>query len=333
MTFSTETRLELARVIPARRCCAAAELAGMLGAEAHPALAGEGGGKAEAPGGSGEGGGGGTGERLEIHAGHPAIARKVYTLVKALAPEAHVAVARAAGRARRRGYVVRLGGTASAAIEAARAAIGGGQGAAVPRKRCCRRSFLRGAFLCRGSLSAPSREYHFEVVVESEAFAAALVAVMASLGQGARQSRRKGAYVVYLKEGEGIVDVLSLMGAHRALLELENVRIVKGMRNRVNRLVNCETANVDKTVNAALGQIEAIRLIDEAAGLRSLPPALRELARARLENPYASLRELGEMLSPRASKASVGSRMRRLLALAAALKKEPGEGAPSRADL
>ena len=137
-------------------------------------------------------------------------------------------------------------------------------------------------------------------------------APLAALGLEGRRTRRE-ARVVYLKDSEQIVEALKEMGARKAIFEMENVRIVKGMRNRVNRLVNSETANVEKTVNAALAQLEAIRIIDEQVGLDSLPLPLRSLARLRLQHPYASLRELGELLTPKVSKSGVSYRMNQLM--------------------
>ena len=150
-------------------------------------------------------------------------------------------------------------------------------------------------------------------------------------GYAARRgtTRRKGSYVVYLKESEQIVEALKLMGAYAATFELENVRIVKGMRNRVNRLVNGETANVDKTINASLSQLDAIRLIEERVGLDSLPSSLATLAKLRIHHPYASLRELGELMTPRVTKSGVNYRMSRLLAIAKKLGEKEGQGRAS----
>lgn len=309
MTFSTETRLELARLMPTRRCCAVSELAAMLMSEGISISSADK--LQESP--------------IQLCLGHPALARKVYHLVRKIHPPAAVQIRRNESSPRRRAYVAEittgqeaLASTIQETVTRAR------DGVSLPKRRCCRRAFLRGAFLCRGSVSAPSKHYHFEIVVDAKEVAESLVACLGSLGQEERVSRRKGAYLVYLKESESIVDVLSLMGAHQALLELENVRIVKGMRNRVNRLVNSETANVDKTVNAALSQLEAIRLIDDAQGLSNLPGPLVALARARQEFPYASLRELGELMSPKVSKSSVSYRMRRLMSVAETLQRARG---------
>ncbi len=306
MTFSTETRLELARLVPSRECCAAAELASLLMVLGVPVS-----GREPA-----------SDDLFRVNLGHPALARKVYNLVKRLLPRAKVLIHKNDATPRRRAFVVEVAAAKDELATALRAPVAiDRRGTLAPQRRCCRRAFLRGAFLGRGSVSAPSRDYHFEIAVDDLAAAESLTACLESLGQEGRVSRRKGAYLVYLKESESIVDVLSLMGAHQALLELENVRIVKGMRNRVNRLVNCETANVDKTVNAALSQLDAIRLIDETQGLSTLPPPLGTLARARQEFPYASLRELGESMNPKVSKSSVSYRMRRLMRLADSLRR------------
>ena len=205
------------------------------------------------------------------------------------------------------------------------AAVPGGlQSGRAPDSQCCRRAFLRGAFLSRGSLSAPEKTYHFEITVDREHAADSVSTCLAGLGLEGRVTRRKGAYVVYLKESEQIVEALKLMGAYSATFELENLRIVKGMRNRVNRLVNSETANVDKTITASLSQMEAIRVIEERMGLDALPGSLAALARLRLSHPYASLRELGELLTPKVSKSGVNYRMNRLMHVAEQLlEKDP----------
>jgi len=175
---------------------------------------------------------------------------------------------------------------------------------------------LRGAFLGGGFVADPHGDFHFELTAESEQLAEDLVALMARFGIEARLAQRRGTFAVYLKGAEPIVTFLALVGAHRALLRTEDVRIVKSMRNDVNRLVNAEIANQAKTAEAAVGQIEAINLLASVAGLQSLPPALRELAELRLENPDVSLRELGELADPPLSKSAVYHRVRRIEELA-----------------
>ena len=184
------------------------------------------------------------------------------------------------------------------------------------RQNCCRRAFIRGAFLAAGSVSAPERSYHFEIVCSSEAKAQQLQALLGSCEIDARIVLRKRHYVVYVKEGSQIVDMLNIMEAHVALMNLENVRIIKEMRNSVNRKVNCETANINKTVSAAVKQLEDINYIKNTRGLDSLPDNLREIALARLEYPQAPLKELGSYLEPPVGKSGVNHRLRRLCEIA-----------------
>ena len=184
------------------------------------------------------------------------------------------------------------------------------------RQNCCRRAFIRGAFLAVGSVSDPEKSYHFEIVCTVPEKARQLQELLASYDVDAKVVLRKRHYVVYIKEGSQIVELLGLMGAHISLMQLENVRIVKEMRNSVNRKVNCETANLNKTVSAAVRQAEDIRYIQEKIGLDKLPMDLEETARLRLEHTEASLKELGDMLSPKVGKSGVNHRLRKLSQIA-----------------
>jgi len=177
---------------------------------------------------------------------------------------------------------------------------------------CCRRTYLRGAFLASGSISDPEKAYHLEITTHKREHAEEISSLMESFNLNSKIIKRKGYYVVYLKEGENIVDFLNIIGAHTALLELENIRILKEMRNNVNRIVNCETANLDKTVNASLRQIENIEYIRDNIGFDKLPETLREMAELRLKYTDASLRELGEKLNPPLGKSGVNHRLRKL---------------------
>lgn len=180
------------------------------------------------------------------------------------------------------------------------------------QKTCCRRAFLRGAFLVAGSISDPEKSYHFEIVCRSVPQAKQIQNAVNSFEMDAKIVERKKHYVVYLKEGAQIIDILNVMQAHVALLNLENVRILKGMRNCVNRKVNCETANITKTVGAAVKQIEDINYICEVAGMEYLPDNLKEMARLRLLYPDAPLKELGTYLNPPVGKSGVNHRLRRI---------------------
>ena len=185
------------------------------------------------------------------------------------------------------------------------------------QQSCCRRAFIRGAFLSCGSISNPSKAYHFEIVCRTKQQAKQLCHAMQSFDIDARIVTRKKNQVVYVKEGEHIVKLLNIMEAHTALMNLENVRILKEMRNSVNRRVNCETANITKTVSAAVRQAEDILLIQNTIGLGSLPYHLREIAELRLEYPDASLKELGAYLNPPVGKSGVNHRLRRISEIAA----------------
>lgn len=179
-------------------------------------------------------------------------------------------------------------------------------------RTCCKKAFLRGAFLAGGSISNPEKTYHLELTSRTRKQAQEQKKLLNDFGLNGKILKRKGSYVTYLKEGENIVDFLNVIGAHSALMELENVRILKDMRNNVNRIVNCETANLEKTVNASVRQIDNIKYIAENIGLDKLPVSLREIARVRLDYTDSSLAELGQLLSPPLGKSGVNHRLRKL---------------------
>ncbi len=187
-------------------------------------------------------------------------------------------------------------------------------------KTCCKRSFLRGAFLAAGSVSDPKKAYHFEIVAGQERNGELLCEVMRSFHIDAKMVVRKTHYVVYVKEGSLIVDLLNIMEAHVALMNFENVRIFKDMRNTINRKVNCEAANISKTVKAATRQVEDILLIKERIGLATLAEGLQEIALLRMEYPEASLKELGELLCPPVGKSGVNHRLKKLCDIADGLR-------------
>ncbi len=189
------------------------------------------------------------------------------------------------------------------------------------RKSCCKRAYLRGAFLASGSVNSPgSQSYHLEINVSSGSVANEVQALMNEFGLHAKQIARKKGFVVYLKEGEKIVEFLSLIGAHQALLKFEDTRILKGMRNQVNRLVNCETANMNKTIAAAVRQVDVIRYIENRVGLEKLPSHLREVAELRLKHPEVNLQELSARLSHTVTKSGLNHRFRKLEQIADRLR-------------
>ena len=185
----------------------------------------------------------------------------------------------------------------------------------------CKRTFLRGAFLGGGSISRPSSDYHLEMVTENEDFAHTIIKIMQSFSLKAKLTDRKNEYIVYLKDGESIINFLSVIGEHNAMMELENVRIVKEMRNNVNRAVNCETANLNKVVKAAVRQVRCIHYIDEHMGLAELPQPLQEVAKLRLEHQDVSLNDLVEY-SGGLGKSGINHRLKKLQEIAVGLGME-----------
>ncbi|NLO09314.1 MAG: DNA-binding protein WhiA [Clostridiales bacterium] len=186
----------------------------------------------------------------------------------------------------------------------------------VLQNTCCKRAFIRGAFLMCGSMSNPKKAYHLEFVTDDPLKAERLQELICTFSIDAKIILRKKYYVVYIKEGSGIVDLLNVMEAHVSLMDLENVRILKEMRNQVNRQVNCEAANINKTVEAASKQIDDIIYIRDYVGFSNLNEGLRDIARLRVEHPEASLKELGTMLLPPIGKSGVNHRLRKLSMIA-----------------
>jgi hypothetical protein len=193
------------------------------------------------------------------------------------------------------------------------------------QRSCCRRAFIRGAFLAAGAISDPVKSYHYEIACSSIARAEQLQMLIRPFGPDAKIVQRKKYYIVYIKEGAQIVDMLNIMEAHVSLMNLENIRIVREMRNAVNRKVNCEAANINKTVSASVKQIDDIRYLDQVKGIGTLPEGLADIARLRLEHPDASLKELGMMLTPSIGKSGVNHRLRKLSQLAEELRQNKEE--------
>ena len=192
----------------------------------------------------------------------------------------------------------------------------------VIQNACCKRAFIRGAFLASGSISDPEKTYHFEIVAPNEGKAKQLQSIINSFSMDAKIVKRKKYFVVYVKEGSQIVDLLNVMEAHVALMNLENVRILKEMRNSINRQVNCEAANISKTVMAASKQIEDIHYIKDVIGFGELTEGLEEVAALRIEYPEASLKELGMLLNPPIGKSGVNHRLRKLSIIADNLREQ-----------
>lgn len=272
---------------------------------------------------------------IRIHTENVAVARKYFTLLtKAFNIKADIAIRRNAFLKKNRTYTVfiRKNEDAIRVLEATKLLDEQGEigenlsvvNNLVIQNPCCRRAFIRGAFLASGSLSDPAKFYHLEIVCPSYKKAEQLKNIITTFSIDAKIVVRKKYFVVYIKEGSQIVEMLGVMEAHVALMELENIRILKEMRNSVNRQVNCETANINKTVSAAVKQLSDIAYIRDTVGLSYLPEPLSEIAEARLERPEATLKELGESLEPPVGKSGVNHRLRKICAIAETLKEQRG---------
>ncbi len=295
MSFSGTVKEELAAHISSARHCQLAELAAYILFNCGVC---------------------GDGKHLCLDTENEAVARKCFTLLKKTFNIETVMRGRSRmipddGTERRIIQALYLAGSEDGKIELTKTV-----NPLLIRHSCCARAWLRGAFLSVGSMSDPRKSYHLEFVCDEKAQAIQLRTVLAEFQIEARIIGRKKYQVVYLKEGAGIVDLLNVMGAHVSLMELENTRILKEMRNSINRRVNCETANISKTVTAAGRQIEDILLIRERYGFENLPDNLRQMAEVRLEYPDAALKELGGYLEPVVGKSGVNHRLRRLSEIA-----------------
>ncbi|BBB91758.1 sporulation transcription regulator WhiA [Methylomusa anaerophila] len=305
MSFSAEVKNELARVTGESHCCHAAELAALMRMGGTMVI------------------GGNTNLGVNFSSENAAVARKVLGLIKrGFKLDTEVVVTRGRRLKKNNTYHVRVIPGPGVNYLFSGLGIMRGDGiniqsdSGILRKACCRRAYLRGAFLGGGSVNKPEGAYHLELVTGNLDFAKSLVRLMRSFNLPARLTDRKDDYIVYLKDGNAITSFLQIIGAHNALLTFENVRVVKDMRNQVNRLVNCETANLQKTVNAAVKQVEGIKTIAALTGLDKLPPSLREIAEVRLANPEATLAELVEALGGRVGKSGINHRLRKLAEIA-----------------
>lgn len=266
---------------------------------------------------------------LDVQTENAAIARRLYTLIKSLYPyEVELLVRKKMRLKKNNIYICRVREGAKNLLEDLKILKEGFQfeysiSEELVKKNCCKRAYLRGAFLAGGSVNNPeTSSYHLEIYSLYKTHSDALVDLMNGFELNAKTIERKKGFVAYLKEAEKIADFLSLAGAHSALLKFEDVRIIRDMRNSVNRLVNCETANLNKTISAALRQVENIRFIDNTVGLDQLPEKLREIARLRVEYQDVTLKELGEMVSTgTVSKSGINHRLRKIDEIADALRR------------
>lgn len=264
---------------------------------------------------------------LDISTENAAIARRIYTLIKKRFQIHTELLVRKKMRLKKNNvYIVRVPNQVQAILADLSIVSEGfqftpGIHKAIVKNPCCKRAYLRGAFMAGGSVNNPEgSSYHLEIASMYEEHCQALVKLANRFDLNARCIERKKGFIFYIKEGEKIIEFLSLIGAHQALLRFEDVRIMKDMRNSVNRIVNCETANLNKTIGAAVRQIDNIRLLQREVGLENLPDKLREVAEVRLKHPDINLKEVGDLLKGAVSKSGVNHRLRKIDEMAEKLR-------------
>ena len=261
--------------------------------------------------------------RIEIHTENVTVARKYFTLLKKTYNiNTDISIRHSSSLNKSRSYILSVNDdeTARKILMTCRLMKPFGvieedfsiSDSLIIQRECCKRAFIRGAFLASGSVSDPVKTYHFEIVCLSEAKAKQLQMIMETFNINARVIKRRKYFVVYVKDSSQVVDLLNIMGAYNALMDMENVRIVKDMRNNVNRKVNCETANINKTVSAAVKQIEDIRFIQMSSAFDELPESLQEMAELRVRYPEATLAELGQLLDTPVGKSGVNHRLKKI---------------------
>lgn len=264
---------------------------------------------------------------INVQTENAAIARRMFSLIKQVyGVEIELLVRKKMKLKKNNVYICRIKDDSAVVLKDLNIMSGGfitnEIGDEIRKNDCCIRSYLRGAFLAGGSVNNPETSaYHLEIGSLYEDHAIALTELMNGYELNAKYIERKRGYITYLKGAEKIAEFLSLIGGYQALLKFEDVRIVRDMRNSVNRLVNCETANLNKTISAAMRQVENIQFIDEEIGIPELPDRLREVARLRVLHQDVSLKELGEMVSTGViSKSGVNHRLRKLDKIAEQLR-------------
>jgi DNA-binding protein WhiA len=305
-SFTTEAKNEIAHSGAERRCCAVAEITGFVRAAGSVTLAGR------------------SGMGLKLTTGNAAVARRYKSLIESVCGvKVRLMVGEAVAGRRSRVYELSVSpGPAADALLVSTGVIGiaGGRremkeglGGSVMRKKCCRKACLKGLFLGAGAVSDPDRGYDFELVFAAASTAQSVRRLINSFADmHARHRQRRGDHVVYLKNAEQIKDALTLIGAHAQLLKFENVRMLRDVRGRANRLNNCDAANMEKALGAAERQLADIKAIEAAGGFDDLPDELVDTALTRIFHPDASLAEIGQLLSPPVGKAAVHARFRRI---------------------
>lgn len=318
MSFASETKNELARIEPEKKCCQLAEISGFLRVAGSLRLAG--GGKF----------------RIVITTENPAIARHYKKLIQeyfGIETRLEIGEGTAVGKSRSsRHYAYSitidpenlseqiLRETGILLIKEGNNYISDGIYSGIIKTKCCRKAYLRGLFMGTGTMSDPEKSYHLEFVCHSETLANDLKKMINSfVDLSAKVARRGNSYIVYMKKADYIRDTLAIMGASSQVFSMEETRIKKSMISDAKRIANCDTANLDRSVDAAMRQLDAIRKIEETRGLAWLPEKLQEVARLRVENPYISISALGDLCDPPLKKSGINNRLKKIEELAAKL--------------
>ncbi|MDU0329585.1 MULTISPECIES: DNA-binding protein WhiA [Paenibacillus] len=303
MSFAAQTKKELT-MVEASDCCEQAELSALIRMNGSVQVSNK---KIV----------------LDISTENAAIARRIYSLLKKHFHIHTELLVRKKMRLKKNNvYIVRIPARVEEILKELKIVSEGfifnpGINPELTRKNCCKRAYLRGAFMAGGSVNNPEgSSYHLEIASMYEEHCKALVDLANEFHLNARCIERKKGFIFYIKEGEKIIELLSIIGAHQALFKFEDVRIMRDMRNSVNRIVNCETANLNKTIGAAVRQIDNIKLLQKEVGLENLPEKLREVAEVRLAHPDMNLKEVGELLKGTVSKSGVNHRLRKIDELA-----------------
>lgn len=308
MSFTSDVKNELTRVAPACSHCEKATLSALMRIEGTLFLSGQG------------------RYRLEMSTDIPAVARLAIKLLHTIYELQTELTVRRSVLHKIPNYLITVPGQAR--MEEALRDLGiidngglvMGLDPKLVEKQCCSAAYLRGVFLGSGFIANPRGDFHFEMTVESDELAADIVDLMSKKGINARIMQRRNSSIIYLKSGSSITSFLAYVGAHQCALAMENERVIKSVRNDVNRQVNAEVANQAKSAEAAVDQIMAIHAVIDHYGMGNLPPALRDFIKLRIAYPDATLKELGEHADPPLSKSAVYHRVRRIEQMAAEIK-------------
>ena len=310
MSFATEVKNELARIEPGKKCCQLSEIAGFLRVAGSIGLAGRG------------------KFKIVITTENPAIVRHYKKLIQEyFGIETTLDIGESDFSGKTKTYNINIDSenrseqilreTGILLVREGNNYISDGIYEGIVKNKCCKKAYIRGVFMGAGTMSNPEKAYHLEFVCRTEAFASDLRKLINSFRDlEAKQYKRGKHYIVYMKKADYIADTLGSMGADSHSLKVETTWVGKAMRNKVNRMANCDNANVDKMVEASMKQAAAIDKIKNTKGLEWLPEKLREAARLRMENPDISLAALGELCDPPLKKSGINGRLKKIEELA-----------------